>query len=433
MVQERSAEELDDVVHLPGENTLERFEALLERTNNFAIPITQADIRAVHGNNGKRMASKLMKTAALNMVAQGYDRTATYYDMTPKFINGEMRDYQIEGLNWMISLQKAGLNGVLADEMGLGKTLQAISLLAHNKIVEKTSNPSLVIVPLPTILNWGDEVTRFCPKMRVIVLKGTMEERREMFGEAEKARSYDVCIASYETAINLVHNFQKVHFNYIVIDEAQRIKNANVSLAVAVRSLRSDRRLLLTGTPFQNNIYELWSLLHYLVPALFDDADEFTEYFSSQNLSEDVNLVNRLHRILNPFMLRRVKHDVEKSLLPKKEYKMYMGLTELQKKWYAKVLSKEIEIIKEGRRSQKLISHILMALREVANHPYMLPAAEPEGPPFVTDERIVTSSGKMMVLDKLLDRFKVEGSRVLLFSQFTMMLDILEDYAIWKE
>ncbi|CAI2338686.1 unnamed protein product [Caenorhabditis sp. 36 PRJEB53466] len=431
---ESDGEDEETRVQLPGENAFERLEALLENTNNFAIPITQADIRAIHGNCKTKRLNKLQKTDALNMVAQGYDRTATFYDRTPRFIKGEMRDYQIEGLNWMISLQKAGLNGVLADEMGLGKTLQTIALLAHNKIVEKTTSPSIVIAPLPTILNWKDEVERFCPKLRTIVLDGTMDERKAVFKQNVKSQSFDICIMSYETAIKLDRVIQAVHFNYVVIDEAQRIKNDKVSLAVAVRSFHSTRRLLLTGTPFQNNVHELWALLHYLVPAIFDDAESFEEIFSSQNLSADVNLINRLHRIMNPFMLRRVKHDVEKSLMPKKEYKMYMGLTELQKKWYSKVLNKEIEIMnREGVRNAKKISHVLMALREVTNHPYMLPAAEPVGPPFVTDETIVSSSGKMMVLDKMLEKFQAEGSRCLIFSQFTMMLDILEDYAIWKQ
>lgn len=175
-----------------------------------------------------------------------------------------------------------------------------------------------------------------------------------MFKAAMKKRSFDVCVVSYETAVKLHPMFRSVHFNYVVVDEAQRIKNHNVSLAKTIRTFNSSRRLLLTGTPFQNNVYELWALLHYLVPAIFDNCESFDDYFSSQNLSADVDLVNRLHRLLNPFMLRRVKHEVEKSLLPKKEYKMYMGLTELQKKWYGMVLRKEIEIMnREGGRSEK--------------------------------------------------------------------------------
>ncbi|CAL2032997.1 unnamed protein product [Caenorhabditis brenneri] len=429
-----SEEDDEKPVHLDGETVFERLESLLKKTNNFSIPITQADIKAVHGERAKTVWKKQKRLNELDMVAQGYDRTATFYDKTPEFINGEMRDYQIEGMNWMISLQKAGLNGILADEMGLGKTLQSIALLAHNKLVEKAVLPSLVIAPLPTVLNWGDEFQRFCPQLKVIVLQGLMEERRAQFRKGIKKGDIDVFIMSYETAINAAPVIRKHNLNYVIIDEAQRIKNEKVSLAVAVRSLRSSRRLLLTGTPFQNNVHELWALLYYLVPALFDDCDSFDEYFSSASMSDEVELINRLHRILNPFMLRRVKHDVEKSLLPKKEYKILMGLSDLQKEWYKKVLRKEIEIMNnEGKILPKKVYHILMHLREVSNHPYMFPAAEPSGPPFVTDESIVKASGKMMVLDKMLEKFKAEGSRCLIFSQFTMMLDIIEDYAIWKD
>ncbi|CAI5438390.1 unnamed protein product [Caenorhabditis angaria] len=418
---------------LKGSNPFERFEALLDRTNNLSTPVTMEDLMALHENNLTKQNKKSIEQ--YKMLSSGYDKSATFYDETPEFMNAVMRDYQVAGLNWMLALQKAGLNGILADEMGLGKTIQTISLLAHNKIVEKSASPNLVIVPLTTLLNWRDEIERFCPKLRVFVLHGTMDEREQLMKTRMRKQDFDVCIISYETALRLTTKAFRVHFNYVVIDEGQRIKNENVRLAKGVRTFKSNRRLLLTGTPFNNNVHEVWALLNYLAPAIFTDALQFEEYFSSYNLSVDVDIVNRLHRILNPFILRRVKADVEKSLLPKKEYKIYVGFTELQKIWYQKVLSKEgIAIMKkDGSTKMKKVEHVMMALREVANHPYMFPAAEPSGPPFITDETIVTASGKMMVLDKMLEKFKSEGSRVLIFSQFTMMLDILEDYAIYRE
>lgn len=179
----------------------------------------------------------------------------------------------------------------------------------------------------------------------------------------------------------------------------------------------------------QNNLHELWALLNFLLPDVFASADDFDTWFDSDDcLRGNNNVADRLRDILRPFMLRRIKADVEKSLLPKIELKLFVGLSEIQRELYKKVLVKELTKINAmGEESTKAINNIVMELRKVANHPYLIEGVEP-GPPFTTDEHLINCCGKMMVLDKLLMKLKAQGSRVVLFSQFVIMLDILEDF-----
>lgn len=183
----------------------------------------------------------------------------------------------------------------------------------------------------------------------------------------------------------------------------------------------------------QNNLHELWALLNFLLPDVFVSAEDFDTWFDSDDcLRGNHDIVHRLRAILKPFMLRRIKAEVEKSLLPKIEVKLFVGLTELQRDTYKKVLAKEITKLNPfGEESSKAVNNILMELRKVANHPYLIENVEP-GPPYTTDEHLVHCCGKMMVLDKLLTKLKLQGSRVVLFSQFVIMLDILEDYMTWR-
>lgn len=186
---------------------------------------------------------------------------------------------------------------------------------------------------------------------------------------------------------------------------------------------------------FQNNLHELWSLLNYILPNVFANSDDFDKWFDSDNcLRGNDDIVKRLHTILRPFMLRRIKSEVEKSLLPKEELKLFVGLTTIQRETYKKVLMKDVQSINSvnGKPSQKAINNIMMGLRKAANHPYLIENVEP-GPPYTTDQHIVDSCGKMMVLDKLLAKLKSQGSRVVLFTQFVSMLNIFEDYFIWRD
>ena len=192
--------------------------------------------------------------------------------------------------------------------------------------------------------------------------------------------------------------------------------------------MQTNFRLLITGTPLQNNLHELWALLNFLLPDIFGDAEQFDEWFSLSDESGQDNVIRKLHTVLRPFMLRRVKKDVAYDLPPKKETKLYVGLTKMQQEWYTKVLRKDAhELNALGGPGRVRLLNILMQLRKVCNHPYLFDGAE-EGPPYTDGPHLWESSGKMMLLNKLLPKLQSKGSRVLIFSQMTRVLDILEDY-----
>lgn len=201
-----------------------------------------------------------------------------------------------------------------------------------------------------------------------------------------------------------------------------------------IRLFNSRNRLLITGTPLQNNLHELWALLNFLLPDVFGDSEAFDQWFSGQGADQDT-VVQQLHRVLRPFLLRRVKSDVEKSLLPKKEINLYIGMSEMQVKWYQKILEKDIDAVNGAggkRESKTRLLNIVMQLRKCCNHPYLFEGAEP-GPPYTTDEHLIFNAGKMVMLDRLLARLKDQGSRVLVFSQMSRLLDILEDYCVFRD
>ncbi|GAU98600.1 hypothetical protein RvY_09726 [Ramazzottius varieornatus] len=361
------------------------------------------------------------------------------FEKTPFYIaGGEMRDYQIRGLNWLISLYENSINGILADEMGLGKTLQTIAVLGYMYNVKKRDEPHLVIAPKSTLSNWKNEFSRWCPSLDSAILLGTKEERAEFINESKKNRQWDVLITSYEIAIKEQGFIRRHRWGYLVVDEAHRIKNEASLLASVVRTFSSLHRLLLTGTPLQNNLHELWALLNFLLPDIFQSADDFDNWFGNEEgktdgKSDDINLVERLHSILRPFLLRRVKAEVEKNLPPKTEVKLFVGLTEMQRLWYKQVLLRDITLLNSKQQANRTALHnVLMHLRKVCDHPYLFEGAEP-GPPYTTEQHLVDNSGKMVVLHKLLIRLKEKGSRVLIFSQMTRLLDILEDYCGWAK
>ena len=356
----------------------------------------------------------------------------TFEEHPPYIKNGEMRDYQIRGLNWMISLYENGINGILADEMGLGKTLQTISLLGYMKHYRSVPGPHIVIVPKSTLANWMNEFKKWCPSLRAVCLIGDQESRNTFIRDILMPGEWDVCVTSYEMVIKEKSVFKKFQWRYLIIDEAHRIKNEKSKLSEIVREFKSTNRLLLTGTPLQNNLHELWALLNFLLPDVFNSSEDFDSWFNTNQCLGDNALVERLHSVLRPFLLRRLKSDVEKRLKPKKEVKIYLGLSKMQREWYTKVLMKDIDIVNGAGKIEKMrLQNILMQLRKCCNHPYLFDGAEP-GPPYTTDEHLVYNCGKMVILDKLLPRLLEQGSRVLIFSQMTRMLDILEDYCLWR-
>ncbi|EXJ60262.1 adenosinetriphosphatase [Cladophialophora yegresii CBS 114405] len=358
----------------------------------------------------------------------------TVFRESPTFIQGgEMRDYQVAGLNWLVSLHENGISGILADEMGLGKTLQTISFLGYLRHICDITGPHLIAVPKSTLDNWHREFKKWTPEVNVLVLQGAKEERHALINERLIDEKFDVCITSYEMILREKSHLKKFAWEYIIIDEAHRIKNEESSLAQIIRMFSSRNRLLITGTPLQNNLHELWALLNFLLPDVFGDSEAFDAWFSGQNEDQDT-VVQQLHRVLKPFLLRRVKSDVEKSLLPKKELNLYVGMSEMQVKWYQKILEKDIDAVNGAggkRESKTRLLNIVMQLRKCCNHPYLFEGAEP-GPPYTTDEHLIYNSGKMIILDKILARMKEEGSRVLIFSQMSRVLDILEDYCVFR-
>ncbi|XP_075211463.1 nucleosome-remodeling ATPase imitation SWI [Lycorma delicatula] len=360
-------------------------------------------------------------------------KSITRFDFSPFYIkNGELRDYQVRGLNWMISLYENGINGILADEMGLGKTLQTISLLGYMKHYRNIPGPHMVIVPKSTLANWMNEFQKWCPSLRAVCLIGDQEARNTFIRETLMPGEWDVCVTSYEMVIREKGTFKKFNWRYMVIDEAHRIKNEKSKLSEIVREFKTTNRLLLTGTPLQNNLHELWSLLNFLLPDVFNSSDDFDSWFNTNSFLGDKQLIERLHAVLRPFLLRRLKSEVEKKLKPKKELKVYVGLSKMQREWYTKVLMKDIDVVNGAGKIEKMrLQNILMQLRKCSNHPYLFDGAEP-GPPYTTDEHLVYNCGKMVILDKLLPKLKVQGSRVLIFSQMTRMMDILEDYCFWR-
>ncbi|KAK5942442.1 chromatin remodeling complex Adenosinetriphosphatase [Knufia obscura] len=393
----------------------------------------KAHVRKGGAAGGKRKTEQEEDAELLKDEKRG-TTTQTVFRDSPSFVQGgEMRDYQVAGLNWLVSLHENGISGILADEMGLGKTLQTIAFLGYLRHICDITGPHLIAVPKSTLDNWAREFKKWTPEVDVLVLQGAKEERHQLINDRLIPEKFDVCVTSYEMILREKSHLKKFAWEYIIIDEAHRIKNEESSLAQIIRVFNSRNRLLITGTPLQNNLHELWALLNFLLPDVFGDSEAFDNWFSSQQDDQDT-VVQQLHRVLRPFLLRRVKSDVEKSLLPKKEVNLYVGMSEMQVKWYRKILEKDIDAVNGAggkRESKTRLLNIVMQLRKCCNHPYLFDGAEP-GPPYTTDEHLVENAGKMIILDKILKKMKEQGSRVLIFSQMSRVLDILEDYCVFR-
>ncbi|KAF5738682.1 Chromatin remodeling complex subunit [Tripterygium wilfordii] len=348
----------------------------------------------------------------------------------PSCIQGKMRDYQLAGLNWLIRLYENGINGILADEMGLGKTLQTISLLGYLHEFRGITGPHMVVAPKSTLGNWMNEIRRFCPLLRAVKFLGNPDERKHIREDLLAAGKFDVCVTSFEMAIKEKTALRRFSWRYIIIDEAHRIKNENSLLSKTMRLYNTNYRLLITGTPLQNNLHELWSLLNFLLPEIFSSAETFDEWFQISGENDQQEVVQQLHKVLRPFLLRRLKSDVEKGLPPKKETILKVGMSQMQKQYYKALLQKDLEVVNAGGERKRLLN-IAMQLRKCCNHPYLFQGAEP-GPPYTTGDHIITHAGKMVLLDKLLPKLKERDSRVLIFSQMTRLLDILEDYLMFR-
>ena len=402
------------------------------RDGFFESPVEEPSLRVEPLNVG----DKRRKNSVDEKVTDEPDQIE-FLTKQPSVIQGTMRPYQLAGLNWMIRLRHNGLNGILADEMGLGKTLQSISMLGYLEEYSSVKGPHLVLVPKTTLSGWQNEFARWLPSLKVLKLHAsTRDERTALVQEHFSGkRTWDVCLTSYEVATIEVNALKKVPWRFLIIDEAHRIKNERAQLSKTVRLLKTENRLLVTGTPLQNNLHELWALLNFLLPDVFASAERFDELFNLQSSDRDKThkLVEQLHRLLRPFMIRRLKADVEKDLPPKTETILFTSLAPIQRDVYKQCLLREISTV-QGSAAQKArgpLLNLVMQLRKCCNHPYLFPHVEDRSLPAL-GEHLIDSCGKLKVLDKLLARLKERNHRVLVFSQMTRMLDVLEDFLVMR-
>eukprot|EP00924_Labyrinthula_sp_SR-Ha-C_P008720 maker-scaffold_2-snap-gene-0.6-mRNA-1 protein AED:0.12 eAED:0.12 QI:95/1/1/1/0.66/0.5/4/137/676 len=366
---------------------------------------------------------------------------------------GTLKDYQVTGYRWLVGLFENGLNGILGDEMGLGKTIQTIALIAH-LVEQKVHGPFLLVVPLSTMMNWLKELNKWCPTIEAVRYHGNREERRDLIPDLKRryrsSAHQFIVVTTYEIVNRDRANLQKFKWKYIIVDEGHRLKNPNCLLFRELSILcrgpvihGGANRLLLTGTPLQNNLTELWSLLNFLMPEIFDSLDFFKSVFAfdakitqkeDNSLVEDQEkkqIVSKLHTILAPFMLRRLKREVEKELPKKKEVVLYCKMAKGQRQMYQslqnRTLRADIARVEESF-SKKSLMNLLMQLRKISLHPFLMYEHENEAGEFTTDKTIYTTSGKMLLLHHILTKLLKEKRKVLIFSQFTTMLDIIEDY-----
>lgn len=414
-----------------------------------------------------------------------------------------LKPYQLEGLNWLITLYENGLNGILADDMGLGKTIQSIALLAFIYEMD-TEGPFLIAAPLSTVDNWMSEFERFAPDIPVLKYyhQGGIKERTKLLKKFFKAtKGTGVVVTSYEIIIRDADEIMSKQWKFLIVDEGHRLKNINCKLIQELKRINTRNRLLLTGTPLQNNLGELWSLLNFIMPDIFADFEIFSRWFdfkdldlesSSAKLNKVINdeleknLISNLHTILKPFLLRRLKKTVLAGILPpKREYIVNCPMTPIQKKFYRMGLTGRLkrtifkELIKsfftlnqkyigtvsnksireyieyklddESKDSEEPLSdniskmdllyqenlhrtfsnirlqNMMMQLRQVVDSTFLFffPYLHPED---LTLDVLLSTSGKLQTLQKLLLPLIANGHKVLIFSQFVQMLDLLEDW-----
>ncbi|GFR00598.1 hypothetical protein TNCT_105151 [Trichonephila clavata] len=369
------------------------------------------------------------------------------------FYGGTMHDYQIEGFEWLKTLFENGVNGILADEMGLGKTIQCIALIAY-LIQMGISGPFYVSAPLSTVPNWCAEFKRFTPDIPVLLYHGHKDERKKLrkkIFEKVKVKNVDchpVVITSYTVTLIDAKYLADIEWKMLIIDEAHRIKNFECKLIESLKHYNAVHRLLLTGTPLQNNLSELWALLNFILPEIFDDLKIFQSWFDINHLTQigvtqgiiaqeqEKQIISIMHQILTPFLLRRTKSDSfiyeeRREHIPKEAKQRRVELSE-NTNGLKDIIGKRGTGPKEGRILSKInlkLSNPTMILRKICGHPYLVSyPLDPVTGDYLVDENLVTSSGKLLILDVLLAELKKRGHKILLFSQFTTMLDILEDY-----
>ncbi|XP_072521061.1 probable global transcription activator SNF2L2 isoform X2 [Salminus brasiliensis] len=370
-------------------------------------------------------------------------------------INGTLKHYQIQGLEWMVSLYNNNLNGILADEMGLGKTIQTIALITYLMEHKRLNGPYLIIVPLSTLSNWVYELDKWAPSIVKIAYKGTPSMRRSLVPQLRSGK-FNVLITTYEYIIKDKHILAKIRWKYMIVDEGHRMKNHHCKLTQVLNThYVAPRRLLLTGTPLQNKLPELWALLNFLLPTIFKSCSTFEQWFNAPfamtgervdlNEEETILIIRRLHKVLRPFLLRRLKKEVESQLPEKVEYVIKCDMSAIQKVLYRHMQGKGIlltdgsEKDKKGKGGAKTLMNTIMQLKKICNHPYMFQHIEesfaehlgyPNG--IINGSDLYRASGKFELLDRILPKLHATHHRVLLFCQMTTLMTIMEDYFAYR-
>ncbi|CAF0773868.1 unnamed protein product [Rotaria sordida] len=367
-------------------------------------------------------------------------------------VGGTLKPYQIQGLEWLVSLYNNNLNGILADEMGLGKTIQTIALITYLMEVKKVNGPYLIIVPLSTLANWVNEFEKWSPSVSTIIFKGHPQIRKTL-GYTLKNGKFNVLLTTYEYIIKDKALLSKIKWRYMIIDEGHRMKNHHCKLTQVLNTYYvAPHRLLLTGTPLQNKLPELWALLNFLLPSIFKSCTTFEQWFNAPfattcekvelNPEETLLIIRRLHKVLRPFLLRRLKKEVESQLPDKIEYVIKCDMSALQRVMYNHMQTSGILLTedKNGKGGNpKALMNTIMQLRKICNHPFMFNELEEKiGEHFnyangvCNGADLYRASGKFEILDRILPKLKATNHRVLLFCQMTSLMTIMEDYFAYK-
>ncbi|EST06220.1 Helicase/SANT-associated, DNA binding [Kalmanozyma brasiliensis GHG001] len=367
---------------------------------------------------------------------------------------GTLKEYQMKGLQWMISLYNNRLNGILADEMGLGKTIQTISLITYLMEFKKQNGPFLVIVPLSTLTNWVNEFNKWAPTVSTLVYKGTPNMRKQLTGRL-RSMNFQVLLTTYEYIIKDKHLLGKIKWVHMIIDEGHRMKNTQSKLTITLTQFYTSRyRLLLTGTPLQNNLPELWALLNFVLPRIFNSVKSFDEWFNTPftntgteggmqlNEEEALLVIKRLHKVLRPFLLRRLKKDVASELPDKVEKVIKCKMSALQIKLYQQMKRHKMILSGEdnstaGKKAKpqgiRGLQNAIMQLRKIVNHPYVFEQVELAiNPTKENGPDLYRVAGKFELLDRLLPKLFATKHRVLIFFQMTAIMDIMEDFLRYR-
>lgn len=325
----------------------------------------------------------------------------------PKNLNGVLRNYQEKGFKWLNTLDYLGFGGILGDEMGLGKTFQTIAFL-----LSKEDSKSLIVAPTSLVFNWYSEFKKFAPSLKVVMVNKSPSEREEIIKDYKK---YDILITTYNLVKRDLESYKKIFFHYVILDEAQNIKNPSSQNAKSVKELKSKNRFALTGTPIENSLMELWSIFDFIMPNYLYDENKFTTRYY-RRLEEEPVIIEELKRLVTPFILRRYKKDVIKELPDKIEKKLIIPMEEEQKKVY-KAYSDHIKaliekkVINDEFKSSKIeILSYITKLRQIAIDPSLVM------------DKYLGGSGKMEAILELVTQGIEENHKILIFSQFTSVL-----------